>query len=57
MKERKAEKRYFQLRRQASLNRMVEGELAHKINEAIYKALKKLEIKFPILIEAYQNLN
>ena len=46
-------KRYFQLRRQASLNRMINGEFAFKINEALYETIKKLEIRFPSFIEAY----
>lgn len=57
MREKKAESKYFELRRQASLNRMIAGELSFKLNEAIYKVLKKLEIKFPNLVEAYSTLN
>ena len=55
-KEEKIQKKYFQLRRQASLNRMVDGELAFKIIESINKVIDKLEVKFPEFKEAYNFL-
>ena len=56
MREKKKErikKGYFQLRRQASLNRMINGELASSLNAVIDKTIDKLEIRFPEFREAY----
>lgn len=55
-KREKIKKGYFQLRRQASLSRMINGELASSLNETIDKTIDKLEIKFPEFREAYARI-
>lgn len=52
-KREKIKKGYFQLRRQASLNRMINGEFASSLNEVIDRTIDRLEIRFPEFREAY----
>jgi len=53
MKQTRQEKKYFNLRRAVSLNRMTEGMFGHKFNEDLYRRIRKLEAKSPELREAY----
>jgi len=46
-------KKYFHLRQEASLNRMLNGDCNYGLSEVFDKALTKLEKKFPTLNEAY----
>jgi len=52
-KEERIQKKYFQLRRLASLNRMVDRDHSYELNAALDKKINGLEIKFPGLIEFY----
>jgi len=52
-KEEKIQKKYFQLRRLASLNRMVDRDHSHELNAALDRKINKLEIGFPGLVEFY----
>ena len=52
-KEEKIQKKYFQLRRLVSLNRMVDRDHSHELNTALDRKINKLEIRFPGLTEFY----
>jgi len=52
-KEEKIQKKYFQLRRLASLNRMIDREHSRELNDALDRKIGRLEIRFPGLTEFY----
>jgi len=49
----RVKKKYFHLRQEASLNRMLNGHCDNRVGEVIDNALIKLERKFPALDETY----
>lgn len=49
----KLQKKYFNLRKLISLNRMVDGDLSYQHNDSLYRETAKLERKFPGLAEAW----
>jgi len=49
----RVKKKYFHLRQEASLNRMLNGHCDNRVGEILDKALTKLENKFPALDETY----
>lgn len=52
-KEEKIQEKYFQLRRLASLNRMVDRDHSYELNAPLDRKINQLEVRFPGLVESY----